>query len=75
MAALADSDDGVSPSRQTDRAGSVMKESQYHSKQKQMLKARTIGKKVKSKAEIEAIDNQRRLQQDANKAEQAQKDL
>ena len=40
-----------------------------------MLKARTVNKKIKSRAEIEAIDNHRRLQKDANRAELAQKQL
>ena len=64
----------VSPSHQRASSGegeTNIKESQFHNKKKQMLKARSLGKKIKSRAEIEAIDNQRRLQRDANKAELA----
>lgn len=35
----------------------VLKASAYHLKQKKLLKARSVNKKIKSKAEIEAIES------------------
>ena len=50
-------------------------ESKYHSKQRQMMKARSVNMQDKSKVETEKMETQRKLQRDADKAEQAQKDI
>lgn len=63
---------GVDSSR---AAHNNMLDSEYHNKKRKMLKLRSKNKKVKSKAEIEAIEVQRKLQRDAYKAEQAQKQV
>ena len=47
----------------------MMVGSEYHDKKRRMLKARYKNKIVKSKAEIDAIEMQRRLTRDANKSE------
>ena len=61
--------------RVTDGDEGIPKESVYHAKVKEMMKSRQVGKTALSKADVEIIDQQRKLARDANKAELAQNEI